>query len=130
MIAHKHATRLAALLMALAVCLCALAQSFAGGLAEAAGGTGVTMEYETKLFDTSEPISVNILIDEADWQSMLENATAEEYVSCDVEINGTRFSSVGIRPKGNTSLSSIASDPDTDRYSFKLEFDHYVDGQT
>ena len=130
MIAHKHATRLAALLMALAVCLCALAQGFAGGLAEAAGGTGVTMEYETKLFDTSEPISVNILIDEADWQSMLENATAEEYVSCDVEINGARFSSVGIRPKGNTSLSSIASDPDTDRYSFKLEFDHYVDGQT
>lgn len=130
MIAHKHATRLAALLMALAVCLCALAQGFAGSLAEAAGGTGVTMEYETKLFDTSEPISVNILIDEADWQSMLENATAEEYASCDVEINGTRFSSVGIRPKGNTSLSSIASDPDTDRYSFKLEFDHYVDGQT
>lgn len=130
MIAHKHATRLAALLMALAVCLCALAQGFAGSLAEAAGGTGVTMEYKTKLFDTSEPISVNILIDEADWQSMLENATAEEYVSCDVEINGTRFSSVGIRPKGNTSLSSIASDPDTDRYSFKLEFDHYVDGQT
>lgn len=35
-----------------------------------------------------------------------------------------------IRPKGNTSLTSIASDPTTDRYSFKLEFDHYVDGQT
>ena len=29
-----------------------------------------------------------------------------------------------------TSLSSIASDPDTDRYSFKLEFDHYIKGQT
>ena len=29
-----------------------------------------------------------------------------------------------------TSLSSIASDPDTDRYSFKLEFDHYIEGQT
>ena len=35
-----------------------------------------------------------------------------------------------IRPKGNTSLTSIANDPTTDRYSFKLEFDHYVDGQT
>lgn len=35
-----------------------------------------------------------------------------------------------IRPKGNTSLTSIASDPTTDRYSFKLEFDHYVDGRT
>ncbi|MEI3411849.1 MAG: CotH kinase family protein [Blautia sp.] len=40
------------------------------------------------------------------------------------------FYSVGIRPKGNTSLSSIASDPDTDRYSFKLEFDHYIEGQS
>ena len=37
---------------------------------------------------------------------------------------------MGIRPKGNTSLSAIAADPDTDRYSLKLEFDHYVDGQT
>ena len=35
-----------------------------------------------------------------------------------------------IRPKGNTSLTSIANDPTTDRYSFKLEFDYYVDGQT
>ena len=35
-----------------------------------------------------------------------------------------------IRPKGNTSLTSIANDPTTDRYSFKLEFDHYVGGQT
>ena len=31
---------------------------------------------------------------------------------------------------GNTSLTSIANDPTTDRYSFKLEFDYYVDGQT
>ena len=37
---------------------------------------------------------------------------------------------MGIRPKGNTSLSSIASDPDTDRFSLKLEFDHYTKGQT
>ena len=35
-----------------------------------------------------------------------------------------------IRPKGGTSLTSIANDPTTDRYSFKLEFDYYVDGQT
>ena len=61
---------------------------------------------------------------------MLDNAAAEEYYACDVEINGETFYQVGIRPKGNTSLSAIVSDPDTDRYSFKLEFDHYVDGQT
>ena len=61
---------------------------------------------------------------------MLENAISEEYYSCDVVVNGKKFYSVGIRPKGNTSLSSIASDPDTDRYSFKLEFDHDIEGQT
>ena len=69
-------------------------------------------------------------MDEADWNDMLENATAEEYYQCDVEVNGTTFYRVAIRPKGNTSLTSIASDPTTDRYSFKLEFDHYVDGQS
>lgn len=56
----------------------------------------------------------------------IENAMSEEYYKCDVEINGKMFYQVAIRPKGNTSLSSIANDPTTDRYSFKLEFDHYV----
>ena len=88
------------------------------------------MEYETELFDTNSILTVNILMDETDWNDMLANATAEEYYQCDVEINGTAFYRVAIRPKGNTSLTSIASDPTTDRYSFKLEFDHYVDGQT
>ena len=55
---------------------------------------------------------------------------AEEYYSCDVEICGTTFKNVAIRPKGNTSLSSVARDPDTDRYSFKLEFGHFMEGQT
>ena len=90
----------------------------------------MTMEYETALFDTSEIISINIVIDEDDWNEMLDNATAEEYYRCDVSVNGETFYGVGIRPKGNTSLTTIAADPTTDRYSFKLEFDHYVDGQT
>lgn len=130
MLAHKHITRIAAALMALAVCLCLAATAFAGLLRNAAGDTGVTMAYESALFDTDTVLTVNILMDEADWQAMLDNAAAEKYYACDVEINGETFYQVGIRPKGNTSLSAIVSDPDTDRYSFKLEFDHYVDGQT
>ena len=130
MIAHKHITGIVAVVMAVAVCLCLCAAAFSDAIAAAAGDTGITMEYETALFDTSSILSVNILMDEADWNDMLENATAEEYYQCDVEINGTTFYRVGIRPKGNTSLTSIASDPTTDRYSLKLEFDHYVDGQT
>ena len=130
MIAHKHITKIIALVMAAAVCLCLCAAAFSDQITAAAGDTGISMEYETALFDTGSIISVNIRMDEADWNEMLANATAEEYYQCDVEINGTTSYRVGIRPKGNTSLTSIASDPTTDRYSFKLEFDHYVDGQT
>ena len=130
MIAHKHITKIIAVVMAVAVCLCLCAVAFSQQIKAAAGDTGISMEYETELFDTDSVISVNILMDDADWNAMLENSTAEEYYQCDVEINGTTFYRVGIRPKGNTSLTSIASDPTTDRYSFKLEFDHYVDGQT
>ena len=130
MIAHKHITKIIAAGMAAAVCLCLCAAAFSGPIAAAAGETGVSMAYETELFDTSSILTVNILMDEADRNDMLANAAAEEYYQCDVEIGGTTFYRVAIRPKGNTSLTSIASDPTTDRYSFKLEFDHYVDGQT
>ena len=130
MLAHKHITKIIAVVMAVAVCLCLLAVAFSGQLTAWAGDKGITQEYETALFDTSSVISVNIQMDEDDWNDMLENATEEKYYQCNVEVNGTMFYQVGIRPKGNTSLTSIASDPTTDRYSFKLEFDHYVDGQT
>lgn len=131
MISNKYITVIISVIMALAVLACLFASIFSGQLsAIVSDSKGVTMEYESKLFDTSQIMSVNIIIDEDDWNKMLDNAISEEYYSCDVEINGTTFKNVGIRPKGNTSLSSIANNPDTDRYSFKLEFDHYVEGQT
>ena len=107
-----------------------MASAFSQQLQAVYGNNAVTMEYESKLFDTGQIMDIDILMDEDDWKDMLENAISEEYYSCDVVVNGKTFYSVGIRPKGNTSLSSIASDPDTDRYSFKLEFDHYIEGQT
>lgn len=133
MITSRHIAKIVSVLTALAFCLCLGAMAFPDSLAAAVGsgqGAGVAMEYEEKLFGTEEPLSVNILMDAGDWEDMLENAISEEYCQCDVEINGQTFYRVGIRPKGNTSLTSIANDPDTDRYSLKLEFDQYVDGQT
>lgn len=130
MIAHRHITKIIAVVMAAAVGLCLCAAAFSAQIMAAADGMGVCMEYEQALFDTGSILTVDIRMDAADWDDMLQNATAEEYYQCDVEIGGTIFYRVGIRPKGNTSLSAIASDPTTDRYSFKLEFDHYVEGQT
>ena len=128
MIAHRHITKLVAVLMAAAVLLALLAVVWSDRLSTQ--DSGLTMAYETELFDTSTPMEIDILMDEDEWAEMLADATAEEWRSCDVTVNGTTYYNVGIRPKGNTSLTSIASDPTTDRYSFKLEFDHYVDGQT
>lgn len=130
MVTNKYITKIASVIMAVAVIVCFLASGFSEKIQEAYSKDMVTMAYESKLFDTDEIMDVDILMDEDDWQEMLDNAISEEYYSCDVVINGKTFYSVGIRPKGNTSLSSIASDPDTDRYSFKLEFDHYIEGQS
>lgn len=73
---------------------------------------------------------INIEINAADWKWLLENATKEEYRSGNITINGETFYNVGIRPKGNSSLSMVASDDKTDRFSLKIDFGEYVDGQT
>lgn len=130
MLASKTVHKIVVALMAAAVAVCLLAMGFSEALAAYFGGEGVKMEYESKLFDTDSILTIDISIDLDDWEEMLETAINEEYYECDVTINGTTFYRVGIRPKGKTSLSSIANDPDTDRYSFKLEFDQYVEGQT
>lgn len=93
------------------------------------GNGGVSFDYETKLFDHDRIMTVDIKVDEDSWNSMIENASNEEYITCDVVINGQTYSNVGIRPKGNTSLSQIVSDDTTDRFSFKIEFDQYDKNQ-
>ena len=82
----KHSGKLITAVMLLAVCLCLGAALFSGGLTALAGDGGITMEYESRLFDTDEIIEIDIRIDEDDWENMLANATAEEYCECDVEI--------------------------------------------
>lgn len=130
MVTNKHINKIVMIIMAMAVVICVLAGIVVGRSDKYAENANILMEYPSKLFDTNEVISVNIKMDEDEWNEMLKNAMAEEYYSCDVEICGTTFKNVAIRPKGNTSLSSVARDPDTDRYSFKLEFGHFMEGQT
>ncbi|MDF2567981.1 MAG: CotH protein [Oscillospiraceae bacterium] len=91
--------------------------------------TVIQPQYASKLFGSNKVVSINIKADKTEWENMLQNAQQEEYISCDVEINGTTFYSVGIRPKGNSSLTMVSSS-DSDRYSFKLKFDEYIKGQT
>ncbi|ULL18733.1 spore coat protein CotH [Paenibacillus sp. H1-7] len=88
-----------------------------------------TLGY-VKEMDKTKIMTFSINVDEAKWQEMLETAAEEEYISADVTINGTTIKNVGIRPKGNSSLKQVVADDTTDRYSFKIKFDEYVDCQT
>ncbi len=83
--------------------------------------------YENRLFDASSVHTIDIIMD--DWDGFLENCTDEEYVSCAVLVDGEAYRNVGLRAKGNTSLTQVAA-YGNDRYSFKIEFDHYEDGKT
>ncbi len=130
MITHTYITKIVTVMAALAVLVCILARIFPEKAVEALGGAGVAVRYESELFDTQEIIHIDIQMEESEWEDMLSHAAEETYYSCDVVINDQTIRHVGIRPKGNTSLSAIVADPNTDRYSLKLEFDHYVDGQT
>lgn len=83
-----------------------------------------TDTYVAHIFQEDTVNEINIEIDEADWQDMLENPLEEEYHKANVTINGETVGNVAIRTKGNTSLTSVANS-DSDRYSFKLDFDYY-----
>ena len=87
----------------------------------------VKMGYENRLFDTSRVHTIDIVID--DWDKFIENCENEEYVNCAVVIDNEAYKNVGIRAKGNTSLSNVSAS-DGERYSFKIEFDQYQTGNT
>ena len=117
------------LLTKITVILMAFALVFSCLLTVVVKGNGVrpvSKTYEGTLFQKNQVLEVNILMDEEDWQEMLQNANDETYVPCDVEVNGVTYKNVAIRPKGNTSLTQVTND----RYSFKIQFDKYQEGQT
>lgn len=78
------------------------------------------------LFDDSVVHTVDIVAEESDWAELLENAQAEEYIPCNVVIDGTAVKNVAVRAKGNTSLTQVTNG----RYSLKIEFDHYETGKS
>ncbi len=83
-----------------------------------------TVGYESRLFDTSRVHTIDIVMD--NWDEFIDSCENEEYSACSVVIDGESYKNVALRAKGNTSLSQVAQ-YGNDRYSFKLEFDHYSD---
>ena len=86
-------------------------------------------DYVQKLFDKSKPIELNIIMDDETWDHMIATASDEEYSACDLEVNGVLYENVAIRPKGNSSLSSVTSSG-SERYSWRIKFDKYEKKRT
>lgn len=109
------------------VLACILSILFINGEAMGIQIASKVMGYENRIFDTSYVHTIDIVME--DWDEFLETCENEEYSLAHVVIDGESFKNVGIRAKGNTSLSTV-SQLDSDRYSFKIEFDQYDSTKT
>ena len=116
---HKYMDRVCVAAVVLSLLLTLL---FMNGEALGLQSAGKAAGYENRLFDASRVHTIELVMD--DWESFIETCQSEEYSPCSVVIDGESYKNVGIRGKGNTSLSSVAA-MGSSRYSFKLEFDQY-----
>ncbi len=121
---HKCFDRICGVTLAFALLLTVL---FLNGGRLGISTASQAMGYQYRLFDASLVHSLDIVID--DWEGFLDTCENEDYALCSVVIDGETCQNVGIRAKGNTSLTQVAS-YGNDRYSFKIEFDHYDNGKT
>lgn len=121
---HKHFDKICCVVLAVTLLLAGL---FMAGEHLGIQKADTVMEYESKLFDTSKVHSIDIVMD--DWDEFIDNCQSEEYYDCTVVIDGQTYKDVAIRGKGNTSLTQVAS-YGNNRYSFKIEFDHYDSSNT
>lgn len=120
----KFFDRIAVIATALVLVLTIL---FMNGAALGIKAIAHTMGYEDRLFDRTKVHTVDIVMN--DWDELIASAAREEYDTADVVVDGEAYKNVGIRAKGNTSLSTVAS-LGSERYSFKIEFDHYDSTQS
>lgn len=122
MLKHKYIDKICLIVTVFSLVLTILFMNGASlGLVPASAAPG----YETRLFDQTKVHTVDILID--DWSTFLETGAEEEYRACTLVIDGEKFSNVGIRVKGNNSRR-LTEKYGHDRYSLKIEFDHYTYG--
>ncbi len=124
MSASKHIDKICAAVTAVALLLTII---FMNGSSLGIEAASRVMGYEARIFDTSRVHTIDIVMD--GWEDFIQTCENEEYADCTVIIDGEAFRNTAIRAKGNTSLRNV-SEMDSDRYSFKLEFDHYDSTRT
>ena len=126
MINSKHLSKI----VAISVCFCLFVSGFIVYAANTFDTTRIP-EYQTRMFG-DEVVSIDIRVDDCDWQDMMNNAQAKEWIAADLIVNGVRFDSVGIRTKGNSSLSmggGMRGSGNASRYSLQFSAGKYIKGQ-
>lgn len=120
---HKQIDKICCVAMALTLLLTVLfVNGEKLGVMPVMAGAG----YASALFDDARVHSIDIVME--DWDGFLATCEDEEYSVCSVVIDNEAYHNVGIRAKGNTSLSQVSA-YGNDRYSFKIEFDCYDKGK-
>ena len=130
MISNKYINAIIATFTAIALFFTTIIYVNSKNVTDEATSSNSNFTYVDTILNKSQVTEIDLEIAEDNWNYLLENATDEEYITANITVNGTKYYNVGIRAKGNSSLSMVASDATTDRYSFKVKFDEYVDGQT
>ena len=90
----------------------------------------VSCEYESRLFSTDTVHTVSITLAESDWEDLKTHPLDKTKYSANVSIDGETFLNVSFATKGNSSLAAVAARPDSNRYSFKINFGKYDKEQT
>ncbi|WP_046724646.1 CotH kinase family protein [Streptomyces xiamenensis] len=112
---RQHWKPMAALVVALTVLLLAFGDTRVSAMVTSAAsndGEQITQNIEgiTDLYDSGESHAVSLEYDEADYQRLItayEEDGDKEWMEADLTIDGTFIESVGVRLKGNSTLSSL-----------------------
>lgn len=81
-----------------------------------------SLAYETTLFDTGYVHTMDVIVDPGVWEEFQETCKDKEYIACDLVIDGELFENAAIRAKGNSSMNMLRAGQ---KYSYKIEFDHF-----
>ncbi len=85
---------------------------------------GLPADRYDNVFPDDQVLTVRILMDDADWQSMQAAVRAKEYYRADIWIDDELVQDVAVRTKGNSSLMQAASSGSF-RAGLKVDFNFF-----
>ncbi len=88
------------------------------------------VSYEDRLFAMDYVHTVDVRVADEDWAELLAAPIDKTKYHASVSIDGETFENVSFATKGNSSLYNVADDPGSERYSFRLNFGKFEEGQT